>query len=54
MRHLLNAELRAAMASSARSLALANSSTANFQKIKRVYESILERRRYGRAERWQT
>ncbi len=41
MCQLLNAELRDAIAVRVRTLALANSSIANFQKIMRVYESVL-------------
>ena len=44
MRQLLDVERRTAIAGPARTLALANSTTVNFQKIMRVYESVVEQR----------
>ena len=50
MHQLLNAERRAAIAGPARTLALANSSSANFQRIMRVYESVMEQRARAGAD----
>ena len=50
MHQLLNPERRAAIAGPARTLALANSSTVNFQRIMRVYESVMAQRVPAGAE----
>jgi len=50
MQQLLNAERRAAIAGPARTLALANSSTVNFQRIMRVYESAMAQRAHAGGE----